>query len=92
MGIEPGGHTEQPDWPRLGPSLVIATCLIVAIRTARRPPLTAEHCADPDLDQEIEFAAYVASRVLSYLLSKKQHLFPMRSAPWYQPDGHDQPK
>ncbi len=35
MGLEIGGTTDQPDWPKLGPSLLIATCLIVAIRTAK---------------------------------------------------------
>ncbi len=29
------GHDKKPDWPKLGPSLMIATALVVAIRTAK---------------------------------------------------------
>ena len=89
MSPEIGGYNEQPDWPKLGPSLVIATCLIVAIRTARRPAVAAEHSSDPELDQEIEFAAYIAGRVLSALIGKKAALFPSKKEPWYQPSDED---
>lgn len=29
------GSERRPDWPKLGPSIIIATALIVAIRTAK---------------------------------------------------------
>jgi hypothetical protein len=29
------GHDRKPDWDKLGPSILIATALIVAIRTAK---------------------------------------------------------
>jgi len=32
MGI--GGYHDQPGWPKMGPCLLIATCLALAIRTA----------------------------------------------------------
>jgi hypothetical protein len=83
--MEVVGYNERTDWPKLGPSLLIDTCLIVAIRTAKRPPLTANHASDPELDKEIDFAAYVASRVLSALIRKKSGLFPVIREPWYQP-------
>jgi hypothetical protein len=35
VGIEVGGHHERIDLPKLGPSLLIASALILAIRTAR---------------------------------------------------------
>ena len=35
MSLDVGGYHDRPDWPRMGPSLLIATCLIVAIRTAK---------------------------------------------------------
>jgi hypothetical protein len=35
MGLEVGGYTDRPDWPKLGQSLLIASCLILAIRTAK---------------------------------------------------------
>ncbi len=34
--MEIGGYNDLPAWPKMGPSLLIATCLIVAIWTARR--------------------------------------------------------
>jgi hypothetical protein len=35
MGIEVGGYHERTDWPKMGPSLLISTALIVAIRASR---------------------------------------------------------
>jgi hypothetical protein len=35
MGLDIGGFHERLDWPKMGPSLLIATCLILAIRTAK---------------------------------------------------------
>jgi len=43
-----GGYTQKPDWPKLGTSLLIATALIVAIRTAKWP--TYGDCAWSDFD------------------------------------------
>ena len=91
MGLEGGGYNDQPDWPKMGPSLLIATCLIVAIRTAKRAAVTAEHTSDPEMDREIDFAAYVASRVLSVLVGKKSGLFPSKRTAWYQPSDEDIP-
>jgi hypothetical protein len=34
-GLNIGGYEDRPEWPKMGPSLVIATCLIPAIRTAK---------------------------------------------------------
>jgi hypothetical protein len=35
MGLDVGGFHDCPDWPKMGQSFLIATCLILAIRTAR---------------------------------------------------------
>lgn len=35
MGLNIGGYNDEPNWPKMGPSLLIATALILAIRTAR---------------------------------------------------------
>ena len=92
MGLEVGGHTTKPDWPRLGPSFLIATCLIVAIRTAKWAPSFDPHLSDRSLDTEIDYAAHVAGRVLTRLMRFHEVMFPQRQEPWYQPDGEDQPK
>ncbi len=92
MGLDVGGYTDRPDWPKLGPSLLIATCLIVAIRTAKWEASADSKLSGRELDQEIDFAAHVAGRVLSRLMRANEVMFPQRKEPWYKPDGEDQPK
>ena len=53
MGLEVGGTKDHPDWPKMGPSLMIATCLILAIRTAKWPPNFDASFSEASLDQEI---------------------------------------
>jgi len=67
VGWKIGGFEDHPDWPKMGPSLLIATCLIVAIRTAKWTARSESSTAsDFDLEREIEHAAHVADRVLSH--------------------------
>ena len=92
MGLEVGGYHDSPDWPKLGPSLLIATCVILAIRTAKWPARFDEKLSHQELDHEIGYAAGLASRVLSRLMAKKEGIFRQKKVPWYQPDGEDAPK
>jgi hypothetical protein len=91
MDLDIGGFTNKPDWPKLGPSLLIATCLILAIRTAKWGTQVHKTARSPELDEEIDFAAHIAGRVLSRLISKYEPLFPQRKEAWYKPDGKDCP-
>ena len=50
-------------------SLLIATCLIVAIRTVRWSATIDVRNSNSELDQEIKYAAGVAHRVLSAIES-----------------------
>jgi hypothetical protein len=84
MGLEVGGYTDVPDWPKLGPSLLIATCLILSIRTAKWPAHTKRMLGDSELDQEVDFAEYLATKVLSHLMARNEAMFPKRKQPWYQ--------
>ena len=90
MGLKIGGYDERTDWPKLGPSLLIATCLVVAIRTARWTTVATSTNRDIDLDQEIEFAATVSRRVLATLIKRWPTIFPTEQKPWYKPDGQDE--
>ena len=54
MGLEVGGYNERPDLPKLGPSLLIASCLILAIRTAKWTAKHDEKLSNQDLDVEID--------------------------------------
>lgn len=92
MGLEVGGYEERPNWPKMGPSLLIATCLILAVRTARWPALRDTRTSEMDLEAEIDHAAHLAGRVLSRLMSLKPSYFPQRQEPWFQPNDDDVPK
>jgi len=65
--------------------MLIASCMILAIRTAKRPPTFDKNTADPELNQEIRYAAHLAGSVLSSLMSKRESIFPQKREPWYQP-------
>jgi hypothetical protein len=92
MGLDVGGYTDRPDWPKLGPSLLIATCLVAAIRTAKWAASADKTTSGRELDQEIDFAAHVAGRALARLMRSNDVMFPQKKEPWYQPDREDQPK
>lgn len=89
MGLDIGGFHDRPDWPKMGPSLLIATCLILAIRTAKWPASKDPHFSNRELDEEIEFAAVTARRVMVHLISACETIFPRRKEPWYQPNDED---
>jgi len=81
------------DWPRMGPSILIATALIVAIRTAKwaakaaGDPLISD--VDNDLDREVSYAARITIRVMHELMKKHESLFPGKREPIF--DGiHDE--
>jgi len=92
VGLEVGGHNERPDLPKLGPSLLISTCLILAIRTAKWAANHDEKLSNHDLDKEIDYSIHLAGTVLSKLLARKDAMFPQKREPWYQPDDEDIPK
>lgn len=91
------GYQSKTDWPKLGPSILIATALIVAIRTAKwatKPAGGAQLSdADPNLDQEVSFAARISIRVMHELLHKHASLFPQKLDPIYEAGSEeDSPK
>jgi hypothetical protein len=92
MGLEVGGYNTEPNWPKMGPSMLIATCLILAIRTAKWPVIWHETASNTNLDSEIEYAHRLAARVFSTLMAKHPAMFPSRQKPWYQPDDEDNSK
>ena len=91
MGLDIGGYEERPDWPKMGPSLLIATCLILAIRTAKRPALWDSQTSNVDLDAEIQYSAHLAGRVLMALVGSNQAIFPRKKEPWYQATHDENP-
>jgi hypothetical protein len=92
MALEVSGYDDVQDWHKMGPSLLIATCLILAIRTAKWPSRFNEHTSDMELQREIDYASHLAGRVLSTLKTRKPDLFPQKKRAWYKPDEEDVPK
>ena len=92
MAREIGGYRDYPDWPKLGPSLLIASCLILAIRTAKWAASHDSKFSNSDLSKEIDYAVSLADSVLSKLLAHKNSLFPQKREFWHLPDDDDIPK
>jgi hypothetical protein len=85
------GYDQRPDYTRMGPSLLIASALILAIRTARWPAALDENLVSAELDQEIDYAALLATRTLSRLLKQKESMFPSRKEARYAPEEDESP-
>ena len=90
------GNERRPDWPKLGPSIIIATALIVAIRTAKWVAKSSADAqfsdVDVELDKEVSFAARISIRVMHELLRRHESLFPQRVVPTYEGgSGEDSP-
>ena len=92
MGLDVGGYTQKPDWPKLGPSLLIASSLILTIRTAKWAAEVRGTANEPEYDVEIANAVRLAGTVLSALVTHHPGLFPQAREPWYQPNEDDVPK
>jgi hypothetical protein len=89
MGLDVGGYNDRPDWPKMGPSLLIASCLILAIRTAKWPPNADPALSSSDMNCEIEFAIQTANRVFMTLITKYESIFPQKKEPWYRANEED---
>lgn len=91
------GNQRRPDWPKLGPAIIIATALVVAIRTAKWAAKSSTDAqfsdVDVELDKEVTFAARISIRVMHELLRRHEGLFPQSTVPIYE-DGseEDNPK
>ena len=90
------GQEPNTDWPKMGPSVLIATALIVAIRTAKwavrgsDDPRVSD--VDVEMDKEVRFAARISIRVMRELLNRHECLFPQKLVPMWEPTDEDVPK
>ena len=88
------GTDRRPDWPKLGPFIIIATALIVAIRTAKWASKAAGDATlsdvDVELDKEVSFAARISIRVMHELLRRHESLFPQRIVPIYEAGSEEE--
>lgn len=87
-----GGFRRDADYQKLGPALLIASSLVLAIRTARWPATHSDGLADVDWQKEVEHSARVAKKMLSHLVSKHAELFAQKEIPRYEATDDDVPK
>lgn len=87
-----GGVRKEVDSQKLGPALLIASSLVLAIRTARWPATSDEALANVDWQKEVEHSGHIAKTMLSHLISRYPSLFLLKDVPWYVPTDDDVPE
>lgn len=87
-----GGYRREIDQQRLGPALLIAASMVLAIRTARWSPMASDGFANVDWENEMQHSVRMARIVLSHLTSRYPEFFPAKDVPWYVPSDDDVPK
>ena len=91
-GMRIGGFRQEVDQQKLGPALLIASSLVLAIRTARWNPTHSDGLANVDLEKEVEHSVRIAKIVMSHLTGRYPELFTLKEVPWYTPGDEDVPK
>jgi hypothetical protein len=87
-----GGHRREVDYQKLGPALLIASSLVLAIRTARWNPTHSDGLAHVEWETEVEHSVRIAKIVLSHLTARSPELFQMKEVPWYVATDEEVPK
>jgi hypothetical protein len=87
-----GGHHREVDYQKLGPALVIASSLVLAIRTARWSPTTSDGLAHVEWEKEVEHSVRIAKIVLAHLTARSPELFQTKEVPWYVATDRDVPQ
>jgi hypothetical protein len=89
-----GVSVRGSDWPKLDPSIIIETALIVAIRSAKwfaKSSTDAQFSdVDVDLDKEVSFAARISTRIMDELLRRREGLFPQRIVSQYEAGSEEE--
>jgi hypothetical protein len=90
-GSKIGGYRSEVDHQKLGPALLIASSLVLAIRTARWPSLHGDVLANPEWEKEIEHSVRIGKIMLSHLTTRYPGQFPSKNVPWYVATDDDSP-
>jgi hypothetical protein len=91
-GTEIGGHRREVDYQKLGSALLIASSLVLAIRTARWSPTHSDGLAHVEWEKEVEHSVRIAKIVLSHLTARSPELFQTKDVPWYVATDREVPK
>lgn len=91
-GTRIGGVRSEVDQKKLGPALLIASTLVLAIRTARWPTTHSDGLANTDWEKEVEHSVRLGRMVLSHLTARYPDLFQSKEVPWYVATDEDNPR
>lgn len=91
-GPEIRGYRREVDHQKLGPALLIASSLVLAIRTARWPPTHSDGLSYVEWEKEVEHSVRMAKIVLAHLTSRCPELFQTKDVPWYQATDDEVPR
>jgi hypothetical protein len=91
-GRRVGGHRSEVDYQKLGPALIVASSLVLAVRTARWSPTHSDGLAHVEWEKEVEHSVRVAKRVLAHLAAHSPELFQRKDVPWYVATDEDVPE
>ena len=91
-GMRVGGVRREVDQQKLGPALLIASSLVLAIRTARWSPTHSDGLANADLEKEVEHSVRVAKIIMSRLTGRYPELFQQKDVAWYAAGDEEVPK
>lgn len=92
MGLNVAGYRKEPALNRLGPTLVIAAAIIVAVRTARQAALYDGRVSNREIEAEVGFALDIAGVILAAALARWPGHFIQQEVPWYEPDSREVPE
>jgi hypothetical protein len=87
-----GGYRRDVDYQKLGPALLIASSLVLAIRTARWSPTSSDGLAHVEWEKEVEHSVRIAKIVLAHLTARSPELFQTKEVPWYVVTDRDVPQ
>lgn len=91
-GSQIGGYRSEVDQQKLGPALLIASTLVLAMRTARWPTTHSDGLANVEWEKEVEHGVRIGRLVLSHLTARYPNLFQSKQVPWYVANDEDSPK
>jgi hypothetical protein len=90
--MEIGGYNKQVDFSKLGTSVLVGACMILAIRTARKIVNDHATASDREWESEVDTSIRLAHKVMMHLVSKHAALFASKDVPWYLPADEDHPQ
>jgi hypothetical protein len=87
-----GGYRREVDQQKLGPALLIASSLVLAIRTARWNATTSDIVSNVEWEREVGHSVRIGRFVLAHLISQYPGMFQAKDVPWFVSTDDEVPK